>query len=351
MLFSEQKNKYENPEEVRDFIPVSSSFSFKNLKPSLELAENSFMRPLFSDAVYDQIKAYYDNNIVSQHSGSGSASASGLSIGAHTGTNNSIMEQALRFFQAAEINFAFYKGQAKLSIYISNDGFQRVSAVDGRQSAFHYQANSIGASFKEDAYTAIDLAFKLLEKHPNIFTAFTTSDYYTIVKNCLVSNATEFNKIYSISDSRVVFLNLIPQMTKAQDLDLSDKLGTAFIQYVKANLSNTNEYVQEIIRLTKSAVVHLTVARAVSCYGVNFTDKGLFFETLESGNDSTYKQTLLSQNEKGSMAQAARNDADSYIESIIALIKLHPELNISYADNNSVKTPMGSANGGIVMAI
>lgn len=346
MLFKEEKNKKDHPDEIREFVPVSSSFAFKNLRPYLEIAENSFMRTLFSDKIYDQVQKYYNaktqNKIVdgSGSASSGTASGSGSASSSGIVTDN-LMSKVMRFFQSAEINYAFYKGLTKLSVYISNDGIQRISATDsGRQTAYHYQMNALEASFKEDAFTAIDMAFKILENNQEIFPDFKKCSYYTIVKNCFVKNADEFSKIYSISNSRVVFLNLIPHMMKAQDIDFPAKLG-AFSQFLKSNLNSNEENLQEIIRLSKCAIVHLTVARAIKTFGVNFTDKGLFFETIESGSISNVKQQLITENEKERMSKASAIDAQQYIETLIAEIKQHPTLQINYSDNNTSREVLG----------
>lgn len=363
MLFRIEKNPKEHPDEIREFIPVTAAFAFKTLKPFLELSENSFMRSLFSDELYDQIESIYleSINLVSGSGStvSGSSSASNRIISGSGSSSSSISgsvpepipanaeaikAKVLRFMQTAEINYAFFKGLAKLTLYISGDGIQRVtSSNDGKQTPYHYQTTALESSFKEDAFTAIDMAFKLLEKYKVLFPAFTNSSYYTIVSNCIVSNATEFSKIYSIGESRVVFLNLIPHMSKAQDIDLTEKLGVEFLEYIKSKLNSTDKKIIEVVRLTKIAVVHLTIARAIESLGVNFTDKGLFFETLEATGNSNIKQNLLSASEKNTLGNSAKRDADSYIESVINYIELNTDLAINYNNNNTSRTIGGTS--------
>lgn len=348
MLFKEEKNKKDHPDEIREFVPVSSSFAFKNLRPYLEIAENSFMRTLFSDKIYDQVQKHYNTktqNKIVDGSGSGSASsetASGSGSASSSGIlTDNLMSKVMRFFQSAEINYAFYKGLTKLSVYISNDGIQRISANDsGRQTAYHYQMNALESSFKEDAFTAVDMAFKLIENNMDVFPDFEKCSYYTIVKNCFVQNADEFSKIYSISNSRVVFLNLIPHMMKAQDIDFPNKVGS-LTSFVKKNIDSKEEKYQEIIRLSKCAIVHLTVSRAIKFYGVNFTDKGLFFETLETNTNSNVRQQLVTENEKERMSKASAMDAQEYIETIISLLKNSPELEINFIENNTTREVLG----------
>lgn len=359
MLFSTIKNKKDHPDEIMEFVPVSQSFSFKALQPFLETSEYSFMRTLFSDKVYNQIESYYTQGLVPQPTSSGSASGSNEASGSGSasGSNGSsdettelVMIKALRFFQTAEINYAFYKGLAKLSVYISGDGIHRISNTEsGKQTSYQYQMHALETSFKEDAFTAIDLAFRVLESNQAIFPDFSKSSYYTIVDNCFVKNADEFSKEYSISNSRVVFLNLIPHMMKAQNIDLPHLMGHKFYSYIKSNVKSNDEKLTEIIKLTKSAIVQLTIARAVESFGVNFTDKGLFFEKLESGNSSNKTQILLSADEKHRISQTAKADAQSYIESLISEIQSVPDLEIEYSDNNKVQTVGGKA--GTVWAL
>lgn len=340
MLFCQLKNPKDHPDEIRAFIPVSSSFQFQNLQPFLESVEHSFMRTLFSDKVYEQIQEFYGNQTGLNDAGSGLPESATVPT----------MKKALRFFQSAEINYAFFKGLAKLGVYISNDGFQRISSTEsGRQTSYQYQMHALEASFKEDAFTAIDLAFRVLESNGELFPDFVNSSHYTIVNHCFIKNADEFSNEYGISNSRVVFLNLIPHMMKAQDIDFPHLLGHKFHAYLKENIKSTDDGLKEIIRLSKCAIVQLTIARAVQSFGVNFTDKGLFFEKLESGNNSNKTQLLLSVDEKDRMSKTALADAQSYIESLISEIQSQPDLNIEYNNNNTVQTIGG--NVGTVWAL
>ena len=197
------------------------------------------MRTLFSDKVYEQIQNFYGNQIGTNDAGSGLSELATVLT----------MKKALRFFQSAEINYAFFKGLAKLSIYISNDGFQRISSTEsGRQTSYQYQMHALEASFKEDAFTAIDLAFRVLESNGELFPDFVNSSYYTIVNHCFIKNADEFSNEYGISNSRVVFLNLIPHMMKAQDIDFPHLLGHKFHAYLKENIKSADDGLKEIIR-------------------------------------------------------------------------------------------------------
>ena len=199
MIFS--LKKWDEADEIRKFIPVSSALSFEKMESSLNDAFDLFYRPLFGDALSERVIAIYDSESPSEQ-------------------EKKILEES----QRAVANLAFWFNYSELSLRITDLGIQRQESETFKQT-YKYQEDDLKTSFKNKGFNALDRIICLFEKHAEEFPEFMESPAFSEVSKTIVSSTSEVNSIYFINSSRLIFLRLKPLFKVVEDTILVQLMG------------------------------------------------------------------------------------------------------------------------------
>ena len=254
---------FKNIDEIRALIPISTAVDLTRLSPHITQAENAYIKPLMLD-LYDTISQVYQ-----------SQSAPGE-------TRANIIKAA----QNAIIHLAYYRGFEILNSYISDGGFKRLES-EKVKSLFKYQEDNLKFYFKETGFNALD---ELLEAM-DVFA--TTSNpklidkaWYKAYHSDFINNATEFDDIYDIGNSRLVFIRLKKFMQQAKDLQLKQVFGVDNWLYICTEIAKETpaDKVKAILPFVRKPLCYLSAALLMEETGADLTDKGLVYDGKISQN-------------------------------------------------------------------
>jgi hypothetical protein len=290
MFFKEALNTEAG--EIKDYISVNVSVNFDTIKPWIEIAEREYIKTLIGDDLYATLLAYYTAGT----------------------TSNSYYNNAIKYIQKALINLAYWRGFSLLIVKMGDQGAYRVEN-DKQKSLYKYQEIALKESFNKEGFNGLDYLLQYLEDNIDEFTDFKSSDNYTVFKGSFINTTKQFDDLYWIGQSRLVFLKLKRFMTRVEDFQVLPLLGRDYFDelksQIKANtLSAANDAVVDIIC---KAVAPLSVAEGIHELSVNVTDKGLFFETRTNQyNDYEKQQVVLNEGLNG-MLSNARLTGEKYL--------------------------------------
>lgn len=254
---------FKNTDEIRALIPISTAVDLTRLTPHILQAENAYIKPLMLD-LYDTISQVYQSQTEPGE------------------TRGNIIKAA----QNSIIHLAYYKGFEILNSYISDGGFKRLES-EKIKSLYKYQEDNLKNYFKETGFNALDELLTAMD----VFA--TTSDpkltdkaWYKAYHSDFINNAIDFDDVYDISNSRLIFIRLKKFMQQVKDLHLKQVFGADNWLYITTEIAKETpaDKVKAILPFVRKPLCYLSAALLMEETGADLTDKGLVYDGKISQN-------------------------------------------------------------------
>lgn len=299
MIFS--YNKWDEADEIKQFIPVSTALNFERVESSLNDAFNLFFRPLFGDDICTRvIDIYHKVNPTSQE--------------------KEILQEA----QRAVANLAFWYNFTELSIRITDQGFQRQES-DSFKQTYKYQEDELRNAFKNKGFNTLDRIITLLDRNIADYPEFKDSPAYSLRNKCIVASTNEVNSIYFINFSHIIFLRLKPYFKIVEDTILQKIIGSKLYDALLTFLDKEETLVglttvEELRSRCAPVVVFHAISKLIRATG-SLTDRGLYFEQVAPGKNGNQ---IISPADMQSIIQQAMQlelTAGHYADSLMLFIQ------------------------------
>ena len=151
---------------------------------------------------------------------------------------------------------------------------------------------------------------------------FLQSPAYTDAKSLIVGTTKEFNDIFHIGGSRLVFLKMRHFVRTAQETELRHRLGRAFCEELLTADTNEERYAR-ILPEVKKFTVFWSVADGIGELHRLPTEQGMVFETAQAASGSDTAVSVVPPQELEQMAAEYRRKAERYMASVISTLKAH----------------------------
>lgn len=295
MIFSEEK--WSDADEIRPYIGVSTALSFDTIQASLQNAFGLFIRPLVGDKIVTKLIEIYD---------------SVTDIGTIKEETADKNLKLLYLAQRSNAFLAFWYDYDEFQMLIGDFGVKRQES-DQSKTPYKYQEQSLKDGWRNKGFDALDKLLYFLEKNKSDFEGFKESEYYTESLHSIVRNTLEVNNYYTINNSRLIFLRLKTHFRVIEDTVICPRLGTEFYSNFKAEIAKEipEDKFEKLRKLLIPVVVFYSICRLIRETG-SITDKGLFFQTLQGGEDSYQSLSPVTDDRLMSQANRAEADAISY---------------------------------------
>ncbi len=302
MLFKASLNT--KAEEIRKYISVNSSISFASISPYIESTESTFTKKILGTDQYLELCAYYeDPEAWPDNPANPKALADDLA-------------KLLKIVQKSLINLAFHDGFTVLSINIGDSGAYR-QETNSQKPLYQYQEEGLKHTFRTEGFNGLDAILESLEDNIEKYPVFEASDTYTVFKSKFIKTTPEFDEIYHIRNSRLVFLHLQRFIDQVNDFVILPVLGRVFFDELIAYMTSGEDLQPkqvQLISFIQKIQAYLSVSKGIASLGVNITHNGAFFHS-NGTNSSNYKKKESANSED--LHIIMRNAADvghSYIE-------------------------------------
>lgn len=245
----------ETTADLKKYISIAASYQFEDFEPYITKAVNTFT------------KKYVGNlhvELADEATGAGAA----------------IKNEAREHLRNAIANFGFFLHLPLLQVQMNSSGIS-VIQNDKQTKPEWWQIKDIRRVILRSGHEAMDLLLSVLEANPSVFTDY-TSNYSSINKELIVSNASIFSKYYNIFDSRQTYLALQPTLRLVEDQYIKTFLCSELVTALKSTTTGKVKEVQEAIQ---KAIVSFTVAKVSNNGLFLLDDRGLRvdFENMMDG--------------------------------------------------------------------
>jgi hypothetical protein len=280
---------------LKEILPVSKSLTENKIGGYIADAEKIVAKTI-SQQFFDELSAYVPPALPA--------------------LPDPLITKAISLLNESSAYLAFYLGFDIMNAHFSDQGIHRIeNEQSGKRSLFQRQEIELKNTFKRTGFNKLDEALEFLEKNKTNFPTWTASEEYTLSRENFINSAKDFNKIFNINSSRLVFLKLRPAQTLAEDLDIEPLIGMEFFAELKAQIAADSVSAANLTFLPylQKAVVHSSIYRGGYELLADLNEYGMFQveQDAANGNQLTQKQLRDSIFEK--IIDRSKHNARAYI--------------------------------------
>jgi len=287
--------------EIQEYIPVGAGNDFNRLKPHIVSAETKYIKSLIGYDMYDALLTFRQD---------------------YPYTNPDEVELAteklLKKVQYATIHLAYFLGFDLLNISITDAGFHRTESANTK-NLYKYQEDRIRNYFAESGFNELDSILLYLEENISYFGKYKNSANWTAYKESFLPTVQSVMDIpFQIYNSRLILLALQPHIGFVEDTVIRPVLGNTIYQQIKSEMikDNPDETIMTIIPSIRKPLIYLAAALLMEQTGSVLGDKGLYFETTESGFHNDGSKAPASDKNKNALIALTRQRGMSYLEAL-----------------------------------
>jgi len=283
-------------EEFKKFLPVNVTLSFRSIAPAIALCERKYLIPLLGETLFNRLASYYNTSKKKKRV---------------------CLEELLTLCQFALIRLAFWQEYDILSVSLSDKG---ASDNAGESRLYRYQAEALKDNLKNEGFDQLDSILEFCEQNIALIPEFAQSPCHIDSECSFIKNTKEFNSIYYINSSRLVFLKMKYFVTSVEELQLRHHLGDAFCSELLGVDPTTEKYTR-ILSGIKKFVVFMAIAEGIAELHQMPTDRGLIFQTAIANRISEVQYSPVPSQELERIRKEYTNKAERYMSSVIDILK------------------------------
>lgn len=293
--------------ELKKFLPVNINFNFKNIAPAMAMAERKYLVPVLGEAMFKKLVELRNN-----------------------AESSETEKQAVEYAQYVVAKLAYFNAFDEISVMLDEKG----ATAPTENRLYKYQEDNLKRNLKETAFDTLDELIDLIDKNKNDFTEWNQSPWFERMNKLLVRSTKEYNKVFNINNSHLVFIKMIYYMEIVETTLLAHRIGGEFLKEIKQDMEK-EEYKPFIEQLRKY-VVFKSVAIGIEELGMIPTERGMMWEstTQTITNPKLEKQTDVTTTRRN-----CDRYAEAYIGEAIRYLNMHSEDFEKYHEYTAGKNP------------
>ena len=286
----------ENISQVLSAASINVSNTIETWFPYIEEAQQTFIKPVLGDTLYNQLLASVAIDPVLPDDG----------------TNELLLAELLWLVRKPLALYALWLGADEFGVSVSAQGIQ-VIETPTHKTAPQYRVQNLKENWIRRANTALDQALKFLDENHSFFPAYQPQDADLFLRNTF-----EFNAEVDIRESRRVFVNLKPIIRSVERKYIRPTLSAELYDQLKQSWKSSFVLSPEfsaLMDMIRPALAHLTMARALTEISIDVLDWGIFDTASSSFTNVTSKQSANHQRTI-QMAEANQRDGEAELKAL-----------------------------------
>lgn len=289
--------------DLKRHIVLSATFDFYKVLPYAKRVERNLILDLIGQEQYDTIVVH-----------------------AYDPDSSEPINQVKELLEEAVSYNAMFLAMPTLNVLITNSGSKSTENKESATADWK-DKRDLNRSLVKTYNEALDYAFQIMEDNVSDFSEWANSKYYTVFKDFIVKQTTEFNDHFSIKKNRQTFLALKPYMREIEDQYLRGMLGDCTLSFIKTKSSDP--IVLSAQEVARKAIVAFTVAKAAITGTFEFTESSF---TVASDQLPWEKQQVLPKEDRMDLKCDRENAGEEYLKSLKKIIVANPLIFNCYED-------------------
>ena len=286
----------DNLSQVLTAASINVSNSIENWFPYIDEAQETFIKPVLGNVLYDQLQDMMALDPVPPDDGT-------------TTENLAVLLAMLRKPLAL---YALWLGADEFGVSISSQGIQ-VIETPTHKTAPQYRVQNLKENWIRRANTSLDLVLKFLDEHKEDYPGFDPQDADLFIRGTL-----EFNSEVDIRESRRVFVSLKPIIRSVEKKYIRPTLSAELFDELKNAWKSDDELTTAqlvLLDLIRPALAHLTMARALLEISIDILDWGIF-DTAGNTFANVSSKQASNKDRISIMAEANQRDGESELKAL-----------------------------------
>jgi hypothetical protein len=286
----------DNLSQVLTAASINVSNSIENWFPYIDEAQESFIKPVLGNVLYNQLQDLMALDPVPPDDG----------------TTEANLVKLIEMIRKPLALYALWLGADEFGVSISSQGIQ-VIETPTHKTAPQYRVQNLKENWIRRANTSLDLVLKFLDEHTEDYPGYDPQDADLFIRGTL-----EFNSEVDIRESRRVFVSLKPIIRSVEKKYIRPTLSVELFEELKEAWQSDEALTTaqlNLLDLIRPALAHLTMARALIDISIDVLDWGIFDTAGNTFANVSSKQT--SNKERiGIMAEANQRDGESELKAL-----------------------------------
>ena len=286
----------DNLSQVLTAASINVSNSIENWFPYIDEAQETFIKPVLGDVLYDQLQG-------------------AMNPDDHAPEARPIdgrLVDLLAMIRKPLALYALWLGADEFGVSISSQGIQVIESPT-HKTAPQYRVQNLKENWIRRANTALDLVLKFLDEHKEDYTGYEPQDADLFIRGTL-----EFNSEVDIRESRRVFVSLKPIIRSVEKKYIRPTLSAEFFDELKTAWKSDDDLTSSqiaLLDLIRPALAHLTMARALLEISIDILDWGIF-DTAGNTFANVSSKQASNKDRISIMAEANQRDGESELKAL-----------------------------------
>ena len=286
----------DNLSQVLTAASINVSNSIENWFPYIDEAQESFIKPVLGNVLYDQLQDMMALDPVPPDDG----------------TSEANLVKLVEMIRKPLALFALWLGADEFGVSISSQGIQ-VIETPTHKTAPQYRVQNLKENWIRRANTSLDLVLKFLDEHTEDYPGYDPQDADLFIRGTL-----EFNSEVDIRESRRVFVSLKPIIRSVEKKYIRPTLSAELFNELKAAWQSGEDLTPSqiaLLELIRPALAHLTMARALLEVSIDILDWGIF-DTAGNTFANVSSKQASNKDRISIMAEANQRDGESELKAL-----------------------------------
>jgi hypothetical protein len=286
----------DNLSQVLTAASINVSNSIENWFPYIDEAQETFIKPVLGDVLYDQLQDLIALDPAPPDDG----------------TTAENLAELLTILRKPLALYALWLGADEFGVSISSQGIQ-VIETPTHKTAPQYRVQNLKENWIRRANTSLDLVLKFLDEHKAEYPGFDPQDADLFIRGTL-----EFNSEVDIRESRRVFVSLKPIIRSVEKKYIRPTLSAELFDELKTAWKSDDDLTTAqlvLLDLIRPALAHLTIARALLEISIDILDWGIF-DTAGNTFANVSSKQASNKDRISIMAEANQRDGESELKAL-----------------------------------
>ena len=286
----------DNLSQVLTAASINVSNSIENWFPYIDEAQETFIKPVLGDVLYDQLQG-------------------AMNPDDHAPDVRPIdgrFVDLLAMIRKPLALYALWLGADEFGVSISSQGIQVIESPT-HKTAPQYRVQNLKENWIRRANTSLDLVLKFLDEHKEDYPGYVCQDADLFIRGTL-----EFNSEVDIRESRRVFVSLKPVIRSVEKKYIRPALSAELFDELKEALQSDEGLAEEqkvLIGMIRPALAHLTMARALLEISIDVLDWGIF-DTAGNTFANVSSKQASNKDRISIMAEANQRDGEAELKAL-----------------------------------
>jgi hypothetical protein len=280
-------------DDFKAAVPVFNSMSWGIILPSVEQAEEDYLKPILGTTEYD--------NLVTA---SGSLPYAGNDLALYDKLK-APLAQVTAFLAVPD-----------LDVNLSTHGFT-VHKDETSAPASQKRVEQFRLSQLRKAMSGFDRLLAWLEENKATYTDWAAGEGYTELKQGFVNTTAEFNQVVDIANSRHLFMRLRPYRTKVEQYELKSYLGEDLYNEIKGQIAadTLNADNTALLPFIHQAVCNRAIEKGLIPLNLQIDERGHLMQGIQESH-TMKMQAHAKDAHMDTMAKMYAAEADAFFEKL-----------------------------------